>query len=49
MPSPSESANDRGYTWYTTARVHHGASSTVQLTCPIVAPAVEFRLRGLLS
>ena len=22
--------HERGYTWYTTARVHHGASSTVQ-------------------
>src|SRR4051794_14953621 len=39
MPSPFPSANDRGYTWYTTARVHHGASSGVQLMRPILARA----------
>jgi hypothetical protein len=29
MPSPFESANDRGYTWYTTVEFHQGAASGI--------------------
>src|SRR5919112_5055417 len=45
MPSPSESAKLRGYTWYTTADFHHGSlgvrcRSAASLTRPILSGAV---------